>query len=424
MVKGMTTQERSWVLYDWANSAHTMIVMTVIFPMFFKGVLASGMEAHRSTALLGYANSAASLVVAFLAPILGALADYRNSKKRFFSVFFTMGVLATAGIAFVLEGQWSIGLLLFVISVIGFSGANIFYDSFVVDVTSSERMDWVSASGYGWGYIGGSIPFLLAMVLILLHKQLGLESQVPMVRASFLIAAAWWAVFSIPFFLFVKQNYFVEHAGRPVREAFSRLYHTFRNVAHYRALFVFLLAYFFYIDGVVTIIKMAIPIGMDIGLGQTTLLVVLLVVQFVAFPFSLIYGRLAERFSTRTMLFVGIATYFVITLLATSLPFIPSLGVKTAVFWLIAVLVGTAQGGVQSLSRSYYGRLVPKEKSAEFFGFFDVMGKFAAIMGPALVGAFTDLTRHTAAGIFSVNLLFLIGLVLLLVERNLEKRGV
>ncbi|MEM5947170.1 MFS transporter [Spirochaetia bacterium 38H-sp] len=415
-------QEKSWILYDWANSAHTMIIMTVIFPIFFKKVLAQDMDEHSSTAIIGYANSIVAAVIAILSPVLGTLADYKDSKKRFFTVFFMMGVLSSAGLAFIAVGNWMAGIILFALSILGFSGANIFYDSMLIDITSNDKMDRVSTSAYAWGYIGGNIPFIISYVLISqFPKFLPSVTTDAMTRVSFLIAAGWWAVFTIPFFIFVKQKYFVEHKGNPIKEAFVRIYHTFKNAREYKALFIFLIAYFFYIDGVVTIIKMAIPIGLDIGLTDNTLLLILLVVQFVAFPFSLIYGWFAKKFGTRPVLFFGLGTYFVIVFIAIFLPYLPGVGLKTAFFWGLAMLVGTAQGGIQSLSRSYYAKLVPKEKSAEFFGFYNVMGKFAAIMGPALVGGLGDLTKNTSVGISSLLILFIVGLISLIKVSYMEK---
>ncbi len=414
----MTRQERSWVLYDWANSAYSIIITTAIFPIFFKNVAAAGTEGYLSTSYWGYANSFHTLLLAILAPILGTVADYRSAKMRFFTAFFTLGVVSTAALALVDRGEWKAGLAVYVLSAVGFAGANVFYDSFLTDVTPEDRMDWISSSGYGWGYIGSTIPFVLSLLLVLNSDALGFSSSVPAVKLTFLFTGLWWLIFTIPFFRNVRQVYFVEPSPRPLRDAFRRLAATLRDVRKYRNLVLFLVAYFFYIDGVDTLIMMATPLALDVGIGENTLLVVLLVLQLVAFPFTLLAGKLAKRFSAKTMVFIGIGNYFIITFLAFFLPSMESLRAKTALFWTLGMLVGTSQGGIQALSRSLYGKLVPKEKSAEFFGFYNIFGKFAAIMGPALVAFFTGLTRSSAYGILSITLLFGVGGVLLALVRQ------
>jgi UMF1 family MFS transporter len=410
----MTKEERSWILYDWANSAYSIIVTTALFPIYFKTVAARGIDAFLSTAYWGYANSLSTLVLVVAAPILGTLADFRTMKKRLFTVFLLLGVGSTASLSLTREGDILLALILYMLSALGFAGANIFYDSFLTDITSEDRMDWVSSSGFGWGYIGSVIPFVAGILLILNYRSLGFSSSVPAVRISFLITAFWWMGFSIPLLRNVHQKYYLEPSATPVRDTFRRLADTVRNLKNYRALVLFLVAYFFYIDGVDTIIKMATPIGLDVGIPENSLLLVLLMIQVVAFPFALLYGRLARFWSAKRMLFIGIGIYVLITIIAFSLPGLPTVGSKTAVFWFLAFLVATSQGGIQALSRSYYGKLVPREKSAEFFGFYNIFGKFAAIMGPALVGFVSTLARNTSYGILSVNILFLVGGILLI----------
>jgi len=410
----MTREERSWILYDWANSAYSIIVTTALFPIYFKTVAARGIDAFLSTAYWGYANSLYTLVLVVAAPILGTLADFRTMKKRLFTVFLLLGVGSTASLSLLQEGDVLPALILYMLSALGFAGANIFYDSFLTDVTPRDRMDWISSSGFGWGYIGSVIPFVAGILLILNYRSLGFSSSVPAVRLSFLLTALWWMGFSIPLLQNVHQKYCLESSATPVRDTFRRLADTVRNLKNYRALALFLVAYFFYIDGVDTIIKMATPIGLDVGIPENSLLLVLLMIQVVAFPFALLYGRLARFWSAKRMLFIGIGIYVLITFIAFFLPGLPTIGSKTAVFWLLAFLVATSQGGIQALSRSYYGKLVPREKSAEFFGFYNIFGKFAAIMGPALVGFVSTLAQNTAYGILSVNILFLIGGILLI----------
>ncbi|MFP4491800.1 MAG: MFS transporter [Spirochaetaceae bacterium] len=407
-MKGLNKKERSWVLYDWANSAYSIVITTAIFPIYFKQVAAGGLEGYQSTTLWGLGNTVASIFVAVLAPILGTIADYQGRKKRFFTLFFILGSVSTLSLFFVTEGLWLTALLLYGLTVIGFSGANIFYDAFLVDVTPEERMDWVSSSGFGWGYIGSTIPFIIGMALILGAGTLNMDT-IMATRLAFLITGGWWLVFTIPFLLNVKQVYYIEPVPSPVIASFKRIWNTIKNAREKKPLFLFLLAYFFYIDGVDTIIKMAIPIANDVGIGQNMQLVVLLVLQIVAFPFALLYGKGANRFGTRRMIYFGIGVYIVITLVGFILPFLPSMEMKNILFWVLAMLVGTSQGGIQALSRSYYGKLVPKEASAEFFGFYNIFGKFAAIVGPLLVAIFSTIARNSAYGILSIAILFVVG---------------
>jgi MFS transporter, UMF1 family len=400
----MSREERSWVTYDWANSAYSIVITTAIFPLFYESIAPA--EIYVST--WGYANSIASLLVAVLAPVLGTIADYWGRKKKFFSFFFLIGVITTVSLVLVGEGQWMLGLVLYVGSVIGFSGANLFYDSLLVDVTTEDRMDWVSAAGFGFGYIGSTIPFIAGILLILFAEQLGLTTIVA-TRITFLLTGGWWLVFGIPLLRNVKQVYGIEPQGHPIRDSFLRLGRTLKHIRSYKPVFVFLIAYFFYIDGVDTIIRMATPIALAMGIESNTLLIVLLAIQVVAFPFALLYGRLAGRFGAWRMLFVGIAVYVGVVLVAFFLPSVEDMGTRTALFWVLSMMVASSQGGIQALSRSVYGKLIPKKNSAEFFGFYNIFGKFAAIMGPFLVAFFTQITGQERFGILSVLLLFAIG---------------
>lgn len=404
MMRKLSRQERSWVAYDWANSAYSIVITTAIFPLFYESITPP--EIYVST--WGYANSLASLVVAILAPILGTIADYWGRKKKYFSFFFLVGVLTTVSLVLVGEGQWMLGLVLYVGSVIGFSGANLYYDSFLVDVTSEERMDWISSLGFGFGYIGSVIPFVAGIVLITTAEAIGITAMTA-TRIAFLLTGAWWFVFGIPLLRNVSQQYGIEPAAHPIRESFARLGRTITHIRKYRAVVIFLVAYFFYIDGVDTIIRMATPIALSMGIDSNTLLVILLAIQLVAFPFAILYGRLAQRFGAWKMLFVGIGIYVAVVLIAFFLPTIEDLGTRTTLFWVLSMLVASSQGGIQALSRSVYGKLIPKNKSAEFFGFYNIFGKFAAIMGPFLVAFVTQITGQERFGVLSVLILFAVG---------------
>lgn len=401
MLKNFSREERSWIFYDWANSAYSAIVSASILPIFFKTVAKSaGLNTHMADSYWGYATSAATLVVAVLAPILGTIGDYKNKKMQLFRFFLVIGVLSTAALS--LTGQWLPMLIIYMITIIGFYGANLFYDAFLVDVTVEERMDHVSTYGYALGYIGGStIPFIAAIAMILFGKYIGISTMLA-TKLSFLITAVWWACFAVPMLKNVKQVHYVEPDPHYIVNSFKRLYHTFKHIRQYKSIFLFLLAYFFYIDGVNTIIHMATVYGDSVGIGSNSLILALLVTQIVAFPCAIIYGKLAKRFGSNKMILAGIAVYILICYVGYRM--------TTAFeFWLLAILVATSQGGIQALSRSYFGKMVPKENANEFFGFYEIFGKFAAIMGPALYGFFAQLTGQSRYGVLSVMLLFLIG---------------
>jgi UMF1 family MFS transporter len=410
----MTKQEKSWILYDVANSAYVLVVITAVLPIFYKNVAAKHLDGAVATANWGFANSITYILIALFAPILGTFADYEGKRKTFFRFFLILGLFSTILLVTVGEGDWIKCLLLFVQGGIGFSGANIFYDAFLVDVTSHERMDWISSNGFAWGYIGATVPFLLGMIVIQRPGVIGADSQLTATRTVFVLTAVWWFVFSIPLIRNVKQLNYIESSLRPVKDSFERLFSTIRDLKKHKNAFVFMIAYFFYIDGVDTIIRMATVYGVDIGLSSETLLLVILIVQVVAFPFALLYGALAERYSAKKMLLAGIGVYIVIIGMAYYLPALPTLELKTAMFFALAMLVATSQGGIQALSRSYFGRLIPKENAAEFFGFYNIFGKFAVIVGPFLMGFTTRLTGQPKFGILSLMTLLLAGGVILL----------
>jgi UMF1 family MFS transporter len=410
----LTKEERSWILYDWANSAYSVAITTALLPIFFKDYAAAQMPDYLSTAYWGYSSTIATLIVAILAPILGTIADYKNYKKRFLLFFLLMGVVFTASLSLIQEGQWFFALVLYVLSSIGFSGANVFYDSFLTDVTSKERMNWVSSSGFGWGYIGSTIPFLIGLIFILNPSLIGLNSTISATKLAFVITAAWWLIFSIPIMKNVKQTYYVEKTKTPIKDSFKRITQFLKNLKGNKNVFLFLMAYFFYIDGVDTIIRMSSSYGLDVGLNANDLLVVFLVIQIVAFPFALLYGRLSKRFSTKSLIYFAIFVYTFITVFAFFLETIVQ-------FWILAMLVASSQGGIQALSRSLYGRMIPKDRSAEYFGFYNIFGKFSAILGPFLVGIFTQIGKSSRWGVASLLFLFIIGAILFYFVKEPEK---
>jgi MFS transporter, UMF1 family len=408
LLKRLTKEENSWVYYDWANSAYSIIITTAVFPLFYKAAANNaGVSAADSTAYLGYTIAIATFILAMIGPILGSIADYQGYKKRFFKFFFLMGVAATAILAFIPSEQWLLLLACYTFAAVGFAGANVFYDAFLVDVTTEERMNRISSRGLGFGYIGSTIPFIISIVIIILAQKNIIPISVSMAsKIAFLITAAWWGLFAIPLIKNVHQRYYIEREPNPVVNSFKRLGSTLKEIQKFRALFLFLLAYFFYIDGVGTIISMSTAYGSDLGISSTNLLIILFVTQVVAAPFAILYGRLAEKFTGKKMLYVGIIVYIIVCIYAYFLK-------TTMDFWILAMLVATSQGGIQALSRAYFAKLVPKEKSNEFFGFYNIFGKFASIMGPLLVGVTAQLTGNSSSGVFSLVILFIIGLVIL-----------
>lgn len=396
------------MLYDWANSAYSIIITTAVFPLYYKSVASNaGVSLSHSTAYLGYTVAIATFILAMIGPILGTIADYQGLKKKFFLFFFVMGSAATASLAFVPGTNWLWLLIIYTITAIGFHGANIFYDAFLVDVTREERMNTISARGFGLGYIGSTIPFIVSIAIILLADKgiLPLATSSAS-RLAFIITAIWWFSFTIPMLKNVVQLHGIAREPKLLSGSFRRLGQTFKEIRKYRTVFIFLLAYFFYIDGVGTIISMSTAYGTDLGIGATSLLIILFVTQVVAAPFAILYGRLAQKFTGKKMLYVGIGVYIIVCIYAFFLK-------TTMDFWILAMLVATSQGGIQALSRSYFAQLVPKNKSNEFFGFYNIFGKFASVMGPLLLGVTAQLTGSSAYGVFSLVILFIVGGILL-----------
>lgn len=407
-MKKYTKKEKSWVMYDWASSAYTLIITTAIFPIYFKSsATAAGIDGADSTAYLGYTIAIFTTILALLGPIMGTIADYEGLKKKFFRIFFFIGIAFTLALAFVPFENWLMLLVVYTFAALGATGANVFYDSFIVDVTTDERMAKVSARGYAMGYIGSLFTFIIAMGIIVLSGSGVLPFAADTAsKIAFFITAIWWIVFSIPIFKHVKQEHFVPREPNPVSQSFKRLATTFKEIRKYRAVFLFLLAYFFYIDGVGTIISMSTAYGTDLGLDTNWLLGILFLTQLVAAPFAFLYGHLATKFGEKTMLYVGIFVYTIVCMYAFFMDSVTD-------FFILAMLVGTSQGGIQALSRSYFGKLVPKQNSNEFFGFYNIFGRFAAILGPLLVGVTAQITGNSSMGVFSLIILFIIGFIIL-----------
>lgn len=407
-MKKYSKEENSWIFYDWANSAYSIIITTAVFPLYYKAVATdAGVSMSNSTAYLGYTVAIATFILAMIGPLLGTIADYEGLKKKFFLFFFLMGTAATLSLAFVPGGNWLWLLIIYTITAVGFHGANIFYDAFLVDVTPEERMNKISARGFGLGYIGSTIPFIISIAIILLAgKEIIPLTTSTASRIAFVITAIWWFVFTIPMVKNVHQIHGIKREPNLLASSFRRLGGTFKEIRKYRTVFLFLLAYFFYIDGVGTIISMSTAYGSDLGISAENLLIILFVTQVVAAPFAILYGKLAQKFTGKKMLYVGICVYIIVCIYAFFMK-------TTMDFWILAMLVATSQGGIQALSRSYFARLVPKEKSNEFFGFYNIFGKFASVMGPLLVAVTAQMTGSSAYGVFSLIILFIIGIIIL-----------
>jgi len=398
----------SWAFYDWGNSAYSTTVMAGFFPLFFKEYWADPHNPNQSTFYLGMANSIASIVVASLAPLLGSIADQGSAKKKFLTFFAFLGVIMTGGLWMVSQGNWQMAVLFYVMATIGFASGNVFYDSLLPGLASEERVDVVSSLGFGLGYLGGGLLFLVNVFMYLKPEIFGISDGATAIKLSFLSVAVWWAVFTIPLILFVPEpkNYESVKIKNAIQMGWVQLIQTFKEIRNMKVVGTFLLAYFFYIDGVDTIIKMAVDYGMSLNFSGESLIIALLIVQFVAFPAALVYGRLASKVGTKTAIMIGIIAYSFITFLGYFIT-------KTWHFYVLAILIGLFQGGIQALSRSLYTRIIPAEKSAEFFGFYNMLGKFAAIIGPTLMGTISLVTGSARLGILSILLLFILGAFLL-----------
>ena len=400
MAFGLTKKEISWVLYDVGNSAFVML-STALIPVYFASIVEEGSSV---VVAWGYAETVASLILALLMPFLGSLADLAGNKKRFLVGFAGTGAVACAALGI---PQHALAfLVVYVVSAIMLNGSMVFYDAFLIDVTTEDRYDQVSSHGYAWGYIGSCIPFIICLGVVLGGPSFGLDVALGM-KVAFVITALWWMIFTVPLVKNVKQVHFRKHTGHMFLSTFSSLQSTIKDIGKNKRLLFFLIAFFFYIDGVHTVIKMSTSYGTDLGIDSTQLVLALLVTQFVAFPSAIAYGRLAKRFGTRNMLLLGIFAYFCIIMFA-------AFFLKNATeFWILAICVGLFQGGIQALSRSEYGKLIPKKKANEYYGFFDIFGKYAAVMGTFLVSFFTQITGNSSLGVLSIAVLFVVGFIFL-----------
>ena len=402
MNKKLTRIEKYWILYDVGNSAFVLLIATIL-PIYFNHLASL---AHISEvdylAYWGYASSLTTIIVAIIGPILGSIVDTKGYKKPIFTISMMIGVLGLAALS--VPRSWIIFLAVFVIAKVGYSASLIFYDSMLIDITSHERMDYVSSQGYAWGYIGSCIPFIISLVIVLFYNNMGISFVMAMTLA-FLINALWWLIVTIPLLKNYQQKHFVEKPEHPVKESFIRLKNTFKDIKKYKKIFMFLLSFFFYIDGVYTIIDMATAYGTALGLNTEGLLLALLLTQIVAFPFALLFGTLSKTIQTQKLLKFCILAYTGIAIFAIQLD-------KQWEFWLLAVLVGMFQGAIQALSRSYFAKIIPAEKSGEFFGIFDICGKGAAFVGTALVGMLAQLTGQMNLGIAAISIMFMIGFII------------
>ena len=398
----------AWSLYDWANSAFATTVMAGFFPVFFKEYWSTTDSVTLSTWYLGLGNSIASIIVAALAPFIGAIADRGTAKKKLLIFFAFLGIIATGGLWIVNQGHWQIAILFYIIASIGFMAGNIFYDSLLPAVASKDKFDYASSMGFSLGYIGGGLLFLINVLMYLQPHYFGIPDGATAIRLSFISVAVWWAVFSIPIILFVKEPKIHDPIGicSAVKEGWSQFISTLTKIRELKVVGTFLMAYWLYIDGVDTIIRMAVDYGASIGFPASSLITALLLVQFVAFPATLIYNWFSSKIGIKNAIYTAIIGYTFITIFGAFVS-------KEWHFYVLAIMIACFQGGIQALSRSMYSRIIPKKQAAEFFGFYNMLGKFAAIIGPPMMGYIGLITGNPRLGILSIIILFISGGLLL-----------
>ncbi len=402
----------AWSMYDWANSAFATTIMAGFFPIFFKQFWSAGVDTTVSTARLGLANSIAGITVALSAPILGAIADKGTSKKKFLLFFAYMGIVMTSALYMVSRGNWPMAIMLYVFATIGFSGGNIFYDALITGVASKKKIDFVSALGFSFGYLGGGLLFAVNVWMTLRPDTFGFADAGEAVKFSFLSVGVWWAVFSVPLFLFVKEpmNGAPESGVNMIRAGLTQLKETFQEVRQLKPIVLFLAAYWLYMDGVDTIVRMAVDYGISIGFKSNDLIVALLITQFVGFPSAIGFGYLGGKIGAKPAILIAIAVYLFVSIWGAFIE-------TKNEFYILAIIIGLVQGGIQALSRSYYAKIIPIDKSAEYFGFYNMLGKFATVIGPVLMGGVGLLVRSmgyssniaSRASIASISLFFIAG---------------
>ena len=398
----LTKMEFKWICYDMGNSAFVLLVSTIV-PIYFNSLSsAAGVAESNYLSYWSYATSISTLVVAILGPILGTFADYKDHKKKIFLGSALLGALALA--CFWIPSSWIVFLALFIIAKIAFSLSLIFYDSMLTDITTDERMDAVSSKGYAWGYIGSVVPFVISLVFVLLYDSIGITLNTAMI-ITFILNAIWWIALTLPLAFSYKQKYYIPVQKHPGKDTFSRLIKTLSKAKEQKKIFLFLLAFFFFIDGVYTIIDMATAYGTSLGLNTTGLLLALLLTQIVAFPASLIFAVLSKTKDTASLIKLAIIAYFFVALFAVQLD-------KQWEFWFLAFFVGCFQGGIQALSRSYFAKIIPDDASGEYFGLFDICGKGASFLGTMLIGVVTQLTGKQNLGVGAIAIMFIIGYIL------------
>jgi UMF1 family MFS transporter len=405
---GTTRQKWGWAMYDWANSAFATTVMAGFFPVFFKDYWNAGVDPATSTFRLGMANSLGSLLIVMLAPVLGAIADCMGRRKALLFSFAFLGVLMTGGLYLVDQGDWFLAAFLYVLALIGFSGSNVFYDSLLPFVSRKDEVDFTSALGFSLGYLGGGLLLLLNVMMAIHPGWFGLADGTAAIRISFLMVAVWWLMFSLPLMLLVDEpdGQSSSLSIKVLQQGFFRIWQTLHEVRQLRNVWLFLVAYWLYIDGVDTIVRMAVDYGLSLGFDQNSLITALLITQFTGFPAALAFGWLGGRYGTKAGIFTGLVIYVIVTIWASVMN-------SVAEFYYLAFCIGLAQGGIQALSRSMYARMIPPERSAEFFGFYNMLGKFAAIIGPVMIGWVGLISGNPRIGILSLLALFIAGGVIL-----------
>ena len=394
----------SWVLYDWANSAYATIVLAGFFPIIFAEYFASSIPASERTLYLGISNSSASLILIFLAPLFGLMADKFSNKKLFLLIFASLSIISTLILSFISKDSFVLASIFFSISLLGFMMSNVFYDSMLLNF-ESHKYDKISSMGYALGYLGGGLAFVFTLIFLYFNSESTIEI-ISSSKISFIFAASWWLIFMIPLFLYWPEQ--------KIDSKSTSLLDTFKEIKSIKPIFLFLLSYWIYIDGVDTIIRMAINYGLTLGFSSSDLLIALLVTQFVAFPGTLVINKISEYFTCEFAIIGCLIMYLVITILAYNLDSIFE-------FYLIASLIGLVQGGIQALSRSYYARLIPNNKHSEYFGIYNMLGKFAALIGPLIVGLITYLTHDPRLGMLSIGLFFITGIILFNISRTINK---